>query len=121
MDTFANSVGPDETGRINELSHQDLQCLPNYYLFLTKLLLATMDESKFRDGCAGFRNSVTLTMLSKIVSTRRFEILFLFFPDNRLCNFKQIVKLHGMSKPIFWRRNIKITSACLLLNLLIEW
>ena len=51
-DTCANSVAPDEMAR----SHQDLHCLPFYWL-LTKLLFATVVMSKFRGGWAHFRNS----------------------------------------------------------------
>ena len=35
-DTCANSVDPDETA-CNKLSHQDLHCLPSYYLFWTEI------------------------------------------------------------------------------------
>ena len=44
MDTFVNSVDPDETAH-NEPSHQDLHCLPFYYLLLTETLFVTMDRN----------------------------------------------------------------------------
>ena len=47
--TFANSADQDEMA-CNELSHQDLHCLPFWYWFLLKPLFASMDMSKFRVG-----------------------------------------------------------------------
>ena len=53
---FKNSADPDETAR-NKPSHQDLQCLPICYWFLTKSLIATMDVTKFGDGRVHLINS----------------------------------------------------------------
>ena len=45
-----------------------------------------------------------LSMLGKNFSRQHFITVFLFFPDNRLCQFMQIVffgdNLHEISKPI---------------------
>ena len=35
-------------------------------------------------------------------------MIFLFFPENRIWNFMQIVdNLHEMSNPVFWEKNKK--------------
>ena len=49
------------------------------------------------------------------------EIYFLFFPENKICHFMQIVsngdKLHAMSNPVFWEKIRKISSIYHLPNL----
>ena len=51
---------------------------------------------------------LTLSTLGKIFSRRHFEIFFLFFPENRIWHFMQIVSLgdnlHEMSNPVFWEK-----------------
>ena len=61
-------------------------------------------------------------MLNKNFSRQHIEIFFLFYPENRLWHFMQIVSqgdnLHEMSKPIFWEKEGKhhqcvVCSICL--------
>ena len=48
-DTCANSVDPDETAS-DDLSHQDLQCLPFWFIdFRLKRLFSSMYLTKLRD------------------------------------------------------------------------
>ena len=51
---------------------------------------------------------LTLSTLGKIFSRRHFEIFFLFFSENRIWHFMQIVSygdnLHEMSNPVFWEK-----------------
>ena len=51
---------------------------------------------------------LTLSTLGKIFSRRHFEIFFLFFTENRIWHFMQIVSLgdnlHEMSNPVFWEK-----------------
>ena len=53
-------------------------------------------------------NLLTLSTLGKIFSRRYFEIFFLFFPENRIWHFMQIVSLgdnlHEMSYTVFWEK-----------------
>ena len=55
--------------------------------------------------------------LGKNFSRQHFEILFLFFRENRVRHFKQIFSnrdnLHEMSNPVFWenKKNINLLSA----------
>ena len=46
--TFANSVGPDETSH-NEPSHPDLHCLPFSFVYVLTTLSLLMDMSKSKD------------------------------------------------------------------------
>ena len=68
---------------------------------------------------------LTLSTLGKIFSRRHFEIFFLFFSENRIWHFMQIVSLgdnlHEMSNPVFWEKIRKITSFCRLLKMPREW
>ena len=57
QDTNVNNVDPDETAH-NEPSHQDLHCLPVCSGYRLKLLFATMDMFKFKDGGVHFRTGV---------------------------------------------------------------
>ena len=49
--------------------------------------------------------SITLRTLGKIFSRQHFEIFSLFFPENKICHFLQIVSfgdiLHEMSNSVF--------------------
>ena len=60
-----------------------------------------------------------LSTLGKIFSRQHFEIFFLFFSENRIRHFLQIVSngdnLHAMSLPVFWgkiRKNITQFAVC---------
>ena len=60
----------------------------------------------------------TLSTLGKIFSRRHMEIVFLFFPENRIWHFMQIVSLgdnlHEISNPGFWENKkiiINLSSA----------
>ena len=47
-------------------------------------------------------NSLTFSTLGKKFSRQYFKVFFLFFPENKLWHFMQIVdNLHEMSKPFF--------------------
>ena len=65
-----------------------------------------------------------LSILSKNFNRQHFEIFFLFFPENRLQHFMQIVSLgdnlHEILRPIFCEKPEK-KSICHLLNLPREW
>ena len=57
--------------------------------------------------CQTYRHiCLTLSILGKIFSRQHFEILFLFFPENRIRRVMQIASngnnLHEMSNPVFW-------------------
>ena len=49
---------------------------------------------------------LTLRMLGKVFSRQHIEIFFLFFLENKIWHFMQIVSngdnLHEISNPIFW-------------------
>ena len=49
-----------------------------------------------------------ICMLGKICSGKHFEIVFLFFPENKIWHFVHIVSLgdnlHGMSNQVFWEK-----------------
>ena len=53
-------------------------------------------------------------MLGKYFSGQHFEIVFLFFLENRIWQLMQIVSfgdnLHEVSDPIFWKNKKNITN-----------
>ena len=55
-----------------------------------------------------------LSMLGKIFSRQHIEIVFLFFPENRIGHFIQIVSsgdnLHKMSSPVFWKNRENVIN-----------
>ena len=70
---------------------------------------------------------IPFNMLGNIFSRQHFEIFFLlFFLENRLEHFIQTIcmkchrlfgdNLHEMSKPVFWKKERKISSIGRLLN-----
>ena len=54
---------------------------------------------------------LTFSHLSKSFGGWYFEIFVIFFPENRIWHFMQIVStgdnLHEMSDPVFWKKKIK--------------
>ena len=51
---------------------------------------------------------LTLSTLGNIFGRLYFQMFFLFFPDNRIWYFMQIVSIgdnfHEMSNPVFWEK-----------------
>ena len=54
------------------------------------------------------KNTLTFTTLWAFSADDRLMIFFLFFPENRIWHFMQIVSLgdnlHEMSYPVFWEK-----------------
>ena len=91
---MANSVDPDETAHY-ERSHLDLHCLQRYQCWPA--------------GMKGFIPS----MLGNNFGRQHRQIFFLFFPGSKAftCPANCIIissgdNLHGISKIIFWEKNI---------------
>ena len=68
-----------------------------------------MSEGTFSDVTAHINGILsTLSPLGKIFSKRHFEIVFLFFTENRVWHFMQIVStgdnLHEMPNSVFWEK-----------------
>ena len=57
---------------------------------------------------------INTSTLGKIFSSRYFEIFFLFFPENRVWHFMQVVSigdnLHEMSQPVIWENKKNVIS-----------
>ena len=59
--------------------------------------------------------SLTLSMLDKNLAEEILKYIFLFFPENRLCTFKENVKAYSLGKVR------KISSSCRPRNQPREW
>ena len=62
--------------------------------------------------------SLTFTTLWAFSADDKLMIFFLFFPENRIWHFMQIVSLgdnlHEMSNPVFWENKKNLPKCCLL-------
>ena len=98
---WANHVDPDRTDRHHRMwSDQYLHCLLLIQQFIDTSEGSKTDLFKIKDK---YVKKLMLRMLGKNFSRRRFEIFFLFFPENRIYHFLKI-NLHEISNPIFWEK-----------------
>ena len=78
-------------------------CGPHQIKFTFTIVWANSDSRQTDDESYFY----TLTFLCKL-SAKETVIFFIYFPENRLWHFMQIVSLedslHEISKPIFWEK-----------------
>ena len=104
---WAKIVDPDQMSQ-NAASDQGLHCLRLIQHYFRHCHTSTGSKIDFFQILEQYVKELTFTTLWAFSADDRLMIFFLFFPENRIWHFMQIVSLgdnlHEMSYPVFWEK-----------------